>query len=166
MQGRYGNTAARDRVARTTADLHLAWDVPYEAGVLKAVGMKDGAVSMTTEVATTGEAAAVRLTADRAEMAADGRDVAHLTVEVVDAEERVVPDAAQEVVFEVEGEGRLIGVDNGDPRSHDGYKLNRRKAFNGMCLGVVQGSGKTGAVRVKATAEGLQAGMVTVVAKG
>jgi beta-galactosidase len=166
MQGRYGNTAARDRVARTTADLHLAWDVPYEAGVLKAVGMKDGAVSMTTEVATTGEAAAVRLTADRAEMAADGRDVAHLTVEVVDAEERVVPDAAQEVVFEVEGEGRLIGVDNGDPRSHDGYKLNRRKAFNGMCLGVVQGSGKTGAVRVKATAEGLQSGMVTVVAKG
>jgi beta-galactosidase len=66
----------------------------------------------------------------------------------------------------VEGEGRLIGVDNGDPRSHDGYKVNRRKAFNGMCLGVVQGTGKAGTVRVRATADGLQTGVVTVMAKG
>jgi beta-galactosidase len=166
MQGHYGNYAVRGQVPRTTSDLHLAWDVPYEAGVLRAVGTKDGAVAMTTEIATTGDAAAIRLTADRTEMNADRMDVVHLTVEIVDAQGRMVPDAALEVLFEVQGEGRLIGVDNGDPRSHEGYKVNRRSAFHGMCLGVVQATAKEGVVRVTASAAGLAAGVVTVTSKG
>lgn len=57
MEGRYGNYPPRARALRTTADLHLEWDVPYEPGSLKAVGTKDGKVVSTVEVATTGEPA-------------------------------------------------------------------------------------------------------------
>jgi beta-galactosidase len=165
MQERYGNLAPRERTVRTTADLHLSWDVPYEPGILKAVGTKGGVVVVTTEVSTTGEPALVRLTADRKEMNADRRDVAHIVVEVVDQQGRVVPLAENEITFKVEGEGKLIGVDNGDPQSHDSYKVNSRKAFNGLCLAVVQSTAKGGSIRIAGTSPGLEPGAVTIVAK-
>jgi beta-galactosidase len=162
MEGRYGNYGARARVPRTTNDLHLEWDVPYEPGTLKAVGTKDGKVVSTVELSTTGEPSAVRLTVDRAEIAADRRDVAHITVEILDAQGRVVPTADPEVAFVVEGEGRLIGLDNGDMQSHEDYKATRRKAFNGMCLGIVQSTAKSGRIRVTANSPGLQPGNLTI----
>jgi beta-galactosidase len=165
MRGRYGNFAPRDRVLRTTADLHLSWDVPFEPGVLKALGTKDGQVVVTMEVSTTGEPAAIRLSADRTEIAADRRDVAHVTVEIVDEQGRVVPLAENEVMFEVTGEGRLIGVDNGNPQSHDSYKVNRCNAFSGMCLAVVQTTARVGGVRVATTSAGLKPAAVSIAAK-
>ena len=162
MQERYGTYPARARVPRTTADLHLEWDVPYEPGTLKAVGTKDGKVVATVEVSTTGEPSAVRLTVDRAEIAADRRDVAHITVEILDAQGRVVPAADPEVAFVVEGEGKLIGLDNGDPLSHEDYKAARRRAFHGMCLAIVQSTGKSGRIRVTANSPGLQPGSLTI----
>jgi beta-galactosidase len=143
----------------------LEWDVPYEPGTLKAVGTKDGKVVATVEVSTTGEPSAIRLTVDRAEIAADRRDVAHITVEILDAQGRVVPTAGAEVAFVVEGEGRLIGLDNGDMQSHEDYKATRRKAFNGMCLAIVQSTGKSGRIRVTANSPGLQPGNLAVSAR-
>ena len=57
------------------------------------------------------------------------RDVAHVTVTILDAQGRLVPIADNEVSFEIQGEGKIIGVDNGDPLSHEDFKGNRRKAF-------------------------------------
>jgi beta-galactosidase len=165
MEDRYGNTGARARVPRTTNDLHLEWDVPYEPGTLKAMGTKDGKVVSTVEVSTTGEPSAIRLTVDRAEIAADRRDVAHITVEVLDGQGRVVPAADNEIAFVVEGEGKLIGLDTGDPQSHEDYKASRRKAFNGMCLAIVQSAGKPGRIRVSANSPGLQPANVTISAR-
>lgn len=98
---------------------HLAWDVVYQPGVLRAVGYRDGEVVQETAVETTGAPAAVELEADRAAYAADGRDVAVVTVRVVDAEGRVVPTAGDEITFHLDGPGRIIGVGNGDPSSHE-----------------------------------------------
>ena len=162
MESRYGNYPDRAKVMRTTADLHLAWDVPYEAGTLKAVGIKDGRIVSTVEVSTTGEPAEIGLSADEQVIAADRRDVAHLTVQILDDRGRVVPLADNEVTFEIEGEGTLIGVDNGNPYSHEDYRSNRRKAFNGLCLAIVQSTGKPGQVRVTATSASLKAATVTV----
>jgi beta-galactosidase len=162
MEGRYGNSPARARVPRTTGDLHLEWDVPYEPGTLKAVGIKDGKVVSMVEVSTTGEPSAVRLTVDRAQLAADRRDVAHITVEILDAQGRVVPTADHDVAFGVEGEGELIGLDNGDPQSHEGYKAARRKAFNGLCLAIVQSTAKSGRIQVTASSPSLQSANITI----
>ncbi|MGA1983148.1 MAG: glycoside hydrolase family 2 TIM barrel-domain containing protein [Acidobacteriaceae bacterium] len=165
MQDRYGNIAPRDRALRTTADLHLSWDVPYEPGTLKAVGTKDGAAVVTMEVSTTGEPAAIRLSADRTEIMADRRDVAHIMVEVLDQQGRVVPMAENEITFDVQGEGKLIGVDNGNPQSHDSYKVNHCKAFNGLCLAVVQSAAKSGSIRIAASSPSLQSAALTVTTK-
>lgn len=162
MEGRYGNYPARARALRTTSDLHLSWDVPYEAGTLKAVGKKDGQVVTTVEVATTGEAAVIALLPDRTSLTADRRDVAHVVVEIRDAQGRKVPTADQPITFAVEGEGKLIGVDNGDPESHEDYKAAVRKAFNGLCLAVVQTTAQTGTIRVTASSPGLAPATVTL----
>lgn len=155
MEGRYGNYPPRARVLRTTADLHLSWDVPYEAGTLKAVATRGGSVVSTVEVATTGEPAAIVLSADRMTLSADRRDVAHIVVEIQDAQGRAVPTAENEITFEVQGEATLIGVDNGNPESHEDYKANRRKAFNGLCLAIVRSTAKAGEIKINASSPAL-----------
>ena len=165
MERDYGIYPPRAQALRTTANLHLSWDVPYEPGTLKAVGMKDGKVATTLEVSTTGEPAALALLADRQVIATDRRDVAHLTVQIVDENLRVVPIADNEVMFAVEGEGVLIGADNGNPRSHEGFKSNRRKAFNGLCLAIVQSTARAGQIRVTASSPSLKSGSVTLISR-
>lgn len=156
------NTYAKPPVFPTTSDLHLAWDVPYESGVLRATGWKDGQVVCTTEVRTTGPAAALVLEVDRASLRADARDVAHVTVKVVDAAGTVVPGAEQPVKFAVSGAGALLGVDNGNPASHESFQAAERRAFNGLCLALVQAGSAAGEIRVTATAEGLPAATVVL----
>lgn len=149
-------------VAITTADLHLAWDIPYEPGVLRAVGRRGRDVVCTQEIVTTGPPSALRLSVDRDRVTADGQDVAHVQVEVLDAKGHVVPVADNLVQFEVEGAGRLIGVSNGNPRDHDSFQASQRHAFNGLCLAIVQSGRQSGQIRVRAQSEGLTPDTVEV----
>jgi beta-galactosidase len=156
MRESYGNYPPRARIVRTTSDLHLSWDVPFEPGTLKAVGTRDGKVVATQDIATTGDPAAITLSADNTAPIADGRDVVHLTVQIVDGDGRTVPTAANAITFELQGPGKIIGVDNGDPFDHDSFKSNQRKAFNGLCLAIVQTSRNAGTIRITARSGGLR----------
>ncbi len=144
----------------TTADLHLTWDVPYEAGTLKAVGYKWGRQVCVEEVHTTGEPAAVVITSDRNDLSANARDVAHLTVRIVDDQGNTVPGATNLVSFDLQGAASLIGVDNGNPISHEDYKAKERLAYHGLCLAIIQSKREAGHVRVTASANGLKAASV------
>jgi len=155
--------APPSNAVRTTSDLHLSWDVPYEPGTLKAVGTRGGKEAVTAEVATTGDPAAINLSLDRDSIAADRRDVAHLTVQIVDDKGRVVPLAENEVTFTIQGEGRIIGADNGNPLSHEDYKGNRRKAWHGACLAIVQSTAKPGQVQLTASSPGLKSQSIAIV---
>jgi beta-galactosidase len=149
----------------TTADLHLSWTVPYEPGTLKAVGMRDGEVACVHEIVTAGAPAQIDLSADRETIAADGRDVVHLTVRVLDAEGHPVPTADDLITFDVRGPGQVIGVDNGNPVSHEPFQASQRRAFNGLCLAIVQSTGGPGTIEITASATGLEAGRVAVQAE-
>jgi beta-galactosidase len=83
-------------------------------------------------------------------------------LKILDAQGRVVPTADNEFTFEIEGEGKIIGVDNGNPVSHEDYKSNRRKAFNGLGLALIQSTAKPGQIRVTATSPGLKSSSVTI----
>lgn len=98
---------------------HAEWQVPYEPGKLAAVGFAGGKELLRSEVETSGEPAKLLLTADRDTINADARDVSVFTVGALDSKGRQVPVAQNEVFFEVEGPGRVIGVGNGDPSSHE-----------------------------------------------
>ncbi len=162
MIQRYGTYPPRAMALRTTGDLHLTWDVAYQPGTLKAVGTKDGKVAVETEIATAGAPSAISLTVDRGKIRADRRDVAHVTVRLVDSEGRLAPDADHEIVFTIEGQARLIAIDSGDPTNHQDFKSDRRRAFHGMCLAIVQSTAETGQVRVSAAATGLKAATIAI----
>jgi beta-galactosidase len=165
---RQGNSGAwnhydKPLVNPTTADLHLQWDVPYEPGTLKAVGRKDAKIVCVEEIQTTGAPAAIRLKVDRDTIDAGERDIAHVEVEIVDEGGNVVPTADNLVHFSVEGAGRLTGVDNGDPADHSSYKTNQRKAFNGLCLVVIQSSDKPGTITLTATSRDVKKSTVEII---
>jgi beta-galactosidase len=162
MEGRYSNFPARTRVMQTTGDLHLAWAVPYQPGTLRAVGTKNGQTVLTVEQSTTGAPAALRLTADRTHIDARWDDLSHVTIEIVDSQGRIVPTADNEVVFELSGPGRILGLDNGQADSHESYQGDRRKAFAGRALALLQSSGQPGEMRLTASSPSLTGASVTI----
>ncbi|WP_328752463.1 DUF4982 domain-containing protein [Streptomyces sp. NBC_00285] len=141
--------------------LHLTWKVPYVPGELKAVARRKGKVVATDVLRTTGAAHAVRLTADRASLAADGRSLVFVTADVVDARGVVVPDAGHLISFEVTG-GSLAGLDNGREESAERYQASTRTAFHGKALAIVRSGSEPGVLRVRASAEGLRTGTAKV----
>jgi beta-galactosidase len=143
-------------------DLHVAWRVPFEPGVLKAIGRTSGKAILTNEVKTAGSAAKITLNADRTVIAADGRDLSFVTVRVVDQGGTMVPTADNLIHFSLSGEGRIAGVDNGLQTSLEPFKADRRKAFNGMCLVVVQPTGKSGRITLKASSDGLEDSTIVI----
>jgi beta-galactosidase len=160
------NTYALPRVHPTTNDLHLSWDVPYQPGVLRAVGKRrDGTPACEAQVRTAGPVAAIRLTADRDTVTTGMGDVAHVTFEVVDSAGTVVPAANPPVRFTVAG-GTILALDNANLRDLDPSHADRRRAFEGRGLAILRAE-MPGTVRLTASADGLPAATISVqVARG
>ncbi len=156
------NTYALPRVAATTNDLHVSWDVPYHPGVLRAVGKKrDGSSCATTEVRTAGPAVAVRLCTDRDTVAVTPDDLALIRFSLVDSSGTVVPAADSIVRFTVTG-GSIVALDNGNLQDHEPYQSSTRRAFNGRGLAIIRPAGK-GTMHVTATANGLRTATLKIV---
>jgi beta-galactosidase len=129
---------------------HLEWSVKYEPGVIEARGSKDGKVVLVEKRETTGKIASIKLSADRMEIDANGEDVANVRVEALDAQGRLVPTEDMLVKFRVKGEGKLIGVGNGNPNCLESDKGSERSFFNGLAQVIVQSSKKPGEITVEA----------------
>lgn len=145
--------------------LHVTWRVKYEPGNIKVVARKEGKVVAEKEIRTAGEPCMIRLTPDRTALKADGTDLSFVTVEILDAEGNLCPLADNLVNFEVEGNLFIAGVDNGSPTSMERFKDNKRKAFYGKCLVVLQNNGKAGTARLKAVSKGLKEAAVDFVSE-
>jgi beta-galactosidase len=133
---------------------HVEWKVRYEPGAIEARGSKGGQVVLTEKRETTGPPVAIRLSADRAEIGADGEDVAVLKVEALDKEGRPVPTAMNPLAFKVSGDGKLIGVGNGDPNCQESDKEPKRSLFNGLAQLIVQSTKNPGEIHIEATKDG------------
>lgn len=145
-------------------EYRLRWDdVIYQPGTLKVVAYKHGRTWSSDEVQTTGPAARIALTADRRQIRGDGRDLAFVTAAIQDAQGRTVPRTHDRITFTVDGPGRLAATDNGDPTSFDPFTSPTREAFNGLALAIVRPErGAGGTIHVRASGDGLQAGVVDV----
>ena len=162
----YLNGVSQGISAADSIRYHAAWKVPYAPGTLEAVSRKDGREVARTKVVTAGKPYAVRLTPDRQEIAADGTDLCYVTAEVVDRNGNLCPWAEDEITFAVTGAGRNVGVDNGSPISLEPFKANKRKAFYGKALIIVQSDKyRSGDITVTAAAAGLMPANTTIAAK-
>lgn len=149
-------------------DSHLEWKVDYEPGTLEARGWKSGRV-LTSKIETTAEPRVIRLTPDRSVIRGDGEDVSVVTVTVLDSLNREVPTADNLIHFELEGAGKIIGVGNGNPSSHEADKYldgnYQRKLFSGKCEIIIRSLRNPGEITLKAYGEGLTPATMTVNAK-
>ena len=145
-------------------EYRLRWDeVVYEPGELKVVAYKNGEFWAEDEVKTTGAAAMLEATADRSTITADGKDLAFITVRMLDAKGLPVPTANSEISFTIEGPGEIVATDNGDPTDFTEFPSHQRKAFNGLALVIVKGMpGESGRITLTATSASLKGTAVTI----
>lgn len=150
-----------------TYDYRLRWDeISYRPGTLKAVAYKDGEKIGESIIQTTGEAVALKLTAERAEVSADGEDLIYVTAEAVDAQGRVCPLADHEIEFSVSGAGTLVATGNGDQRSFVSFSSPIRKLFYGKAQLIARpNSGSGGTITITAKAKALKPATERVIAK-
>ena len=146
----------KQRIGEPGTGPRLVWNVPFEAGTLTAIACSRGREVARHDLRTAGAAQTLRLIPDQNRLKADGQDLAHVRVEVVDAAGTVVPDARQMVSFAVTGAGSIAGVDNGDLASDELFQADRRSAHEGVALVVIRASRTAGSITLTATADGLK----------
>ncbi len=142
----------------------LMWmDVVYEPGEIRVVGYDaDGNVTEEKTVRTAGKPHHLEVVADRRELTADGKDLAYLTVRVVDKEGTLCPHDSRLVNFSVKGAGTYRAAANGDATNLDFFHLPKMHAFSGELTAIVQAGETAGTITFEAKASGLQSGKITL----
>ncbi len=160
------NGQSLGRKKKAEYEYRLRWNnVKYEPGELTVVTYQDGKKWATNSIRTTGAAASLVATPDRATIRADGNDLSFVTVSVVDKDGAVVPDADNKLSFTIEGPGEVVATDNGDPTSLVSFKSIEREAFNGLCLVIVRARpGQTGKIKLTASSGNLQSETISITA--
>ena len=127
---------------------------------------------MSKTIETTKPAAKILLRSDRQTIDADGRDLAVVTVEIQDIEGHIVPDASPLLTFCLDGDGRILGVGNGDP-SYLGADHPQGKdcktfvipAFNGLAQLLIQSGHNPSTLTLRVISDGLKTGTIHVTTK-
>lgn len=155
----------RSQGVRRKADshqYHVMWRVTFEPGEVSVVARKDGRQVGEQTIRTAGTPDHLVLRADRQTLTADGRSMAFIEVNVVDKDGNLCPNAENQVYFDVDGVAVIAGVDNGLQTSMERFKDNKRKAFNGKCLVVLQSTDNAGEVTLTARTTDLPPAQLTL----
>ncbi len=142
--------------------LTARFEVPYTAGELKAVGIKDGKIVANKVLRTVGPAKKIRLSVDRSTINAERGNLAYVTIEITDGSGNVMPDAANMVHFTLTGQGELMAVGSGAPNVMESFQQPKHSTWHGRCLAVLRSKGNSGQMTLKAEADGLASGTVVV----
>lgn len=144
----------------------LMWkDVKYEAGSMRVVAYDASGKAMAdTTIHTAGKPDHLVMEADRKVLDADGKDLSYVTVKVVDKAGNLCPDAANDISFEVTGEGKYKVAANGNAASLELFHLPHMKVFQGMLVATVQSTNKAGKINFSVKSKGLKGGMTIIAA--
>ena len=146
--------------------LHVEWKVEYQPGELKAVATTSDGTKIEDIIRTADQPASISITADRSTISADGDDLSFITVEVMDKDGNIVPNASNIIQFAITGPGDIIATDNGDPTCHEKFTNRFHSTFNGKCLCVVRSQkGKVGEIVLTATSKDLNEAEIKIISK-
>lgn len=152
----YNNKLLGEQATTQEQQFKATFSVPYASGVLKAVGVENDEEMESTILKTSGDAAMIKLIADRNEMLANGQDLSFITVEITDKDGIMQPNASNRLHFKIEGPGVIAGVDNADLKDLEQYVGNTRKAWKGRALVVIKSNHQAGEIKLLVTSEGLE----------
>lgn len=150
---RNGKLMGRERTADYTNNT-IVWNIPYTPGKLEAKGFNKGKEVAYWKIETAGKLATLKLKADRQTIKADGQDLSHIDLTLVDDKGVKVQTDNRMITVKVSGEGRLAALDSGDLRLNKFY-TNQIKSYFGHALLTVQSSRKPGVIHAEIHVEGI-----------
>jgi len=152
-----------ETVARDTAKATALLQVPYAPGRLVATAYRGGKVIGRRTLDTVGPPAALRVKVDRPRIRAARDDLAYVTVEVVDAQGRLVPDAVAVVETALSGPAELAAFGSANPRGVASFRQPVAKTWHGRALAILRPTGEAGALALEVRAQGLRSATARVV---
>ena len=144
-----------DKATTKEQEYKATFSLPYASGTLKAVGVENNKEMESTILQTSGDAAKIKLTADRKQIMADGQDLVYVAVEITDKDGILQPNAANRLHFKIEGPGIIAGVDNADVKDTDPYAEDTRKTWHGRALVVIRSTHHAGDIKLTVTSPGI-----------
>ncbi len=131
------------------------WYVPYATGEVKVVAKGSDNKTLTAMLKKVSEPIKIILTPDATKLKANNQDITIVEVQLRDKNNNRSLLANNLINFDISGEGKIIGVDNGDASSLENYKLPKREARFGRCIVILQTTGKSGNMTLTARSQGL-----------
>ena len=158
----------------TSNNLYQEWRVSYKYNttdklIAIARDEKENVVA-NTELRTADNASRIHLSADRNIINADGYDLSYITIEMRDNKEALDPKSNKEINLEISGNGKIVGVDNGNPATHDTFKEQedgtwKINTFNGKAVVIVQSTKEAGEIKLQAECENFENSEITIKTK-
>lgn len=145
----------------------LMWhDAVYQPGEVRVVAYDEqGNPVAEKTVRTASKPHHIELVTDRSSLQADGKDLAYVTLRIVDKDGNLCPNDGRLVSFKVKGAGKYRASANGDPTCLDLFHKPEMHAFGGMLTVIVQSGEKTGEIELQATAKGIKTGTIRIPVK-
>lgn len=145
----------------------LMWhDAVYQPGEVRVVAYDEqGNPVAEKTVRTAGKPHHIELVTDRSSLLADGKDLAYVTLRIVDKDGNLCPNDGRLVSFKVKGAGKYRASANGDPTCLDLFHKPEMHAFGGMLTVIVQSGEKAGEIELQATAKGIKTGTIRIPVK-
>lgn len=134
----------------------VLYEVPYQKGELKAIGYEGNGTRTECILKSSNSAKAIKMTADRTEIKANGQDLSYITIELLDENGILDPKAENQLKFSITGDAEIIAVGNANPISIESYTLPTRKAWRGKCLVIVKAGYNVGDIMLTAGAGGFE----------
>ena len=137
------------------------WAVQYKPGTITAKG-KNKLGNTTTAIRTSGKEHSILLTVDKQSIAANGKDVLHVTAQLTDKKGNPVKTTEQMLKFNIDGEYRLLGIDNGNVKNVSPYQSKEIMTYQGRCMLMLQSTEKTSVLNISAETSELQSNKLTI----
>ena len=158
------NDKSLGKKPRPADDKPRNWQVDFEAGTIRAVGINNGKIAATDELKTHGKPQKIVLTANKARVANDWNDVVFVTATVTDENGVMIPTASDLISFKITGSGVIAAVDSADNRSHEPFQASQRKAYQGKCFAMIKANKNAGKITITASAPNLKSNAVLLTA--
>ncbi len=155
-----GESLGKKKLSDFTEDNIIKWLVPYAPGTLRVVGYRAGQPVSEYELKTTSEIARIDLSVDKTSLQANQYDVLHVEARLRDKNGNLVTHDPALIRFEVDGDLRLLGIDNGSAYNVQDYKAYQCESHNGKVLLVLQSKNNTGQVKIMARVKDIVSEMV------
>ncbi len=143
-------------------EFKAVFKLPYAAGTLVTEGIEDGNVVEKRSLSTSGKPYAIRATADRSAIAADGQDLSFITIEIVDKEGQIVPNADNLLSLALKGKAEIIGAGSADMQDLEPYSTLTPRIWKGRALVVLKSLRVAGSAQLKITSDGLRPATVRI----